>query len=118
MNIFIIHKSIAKQYMSLHNKIRYNKKLREYSKAGVVVFFFVFFLGIYIYYVNKASTLGYFYRQEKTKRDAMEFDYNIQAFDTTKIYEWLREKAMEGNRYLWADSNNFNLKNSLYEVTE
>ena len=104
--------------MSLHNKIRYNKKLREYSKAGVVVFFFVFFLGIYIYYVNKASTLGYFYRQEKTKRDAMEFDYNIQSFETTKIYEGLWVKAMEGNRYLGADSNYFNLQDSIYKVTE
>jgi hypothetical protein len=104
--------------MSLHNKIRYNKKLREYGKAGVVVFFFVFFLGVYIYYVNKASTLWYFYRQEKTKRDAMEFDYNIQAFETTKIYEWLRKKAMEWNRYLGADSRDFNIRKSLYEVTE
>ncbi len=87
MNIFIIHKSIAKQYMSLHNKIRYNKKLRERTKAGAVVFMFLFFLGVYIYYVNKASTLGYFYRQEKAKRDAMEFDYNIQSFETTKLYQ-------------------------------
>ncbi|MBP6086566.1 hypothetical protein KA478_05360 [Patescibacteria group bacterium] len=100
MNIFIIHKSIAKQYMSLQHKIRYNKKLVEYAKAGAVIFAFVFFLGVYIYYVNKASTLGYFYRQEKNKRDAADFDYNIQSFETTKIYEDLRKKTMEGNRYL------------------
>lgn len=104
--------------MSLHNKIRYNKKLLEYSKAWVVIFFFVFFLGIYIYYVNKASTLWYFYRQEKTKRDAMEFDYNIQSFETTKIYEGLWVKAMEWNRYLGANSNDFNLQDSIYKVTE
>lgn len=73
--------------MTLQHKIRYNKRLWEYTKAGAVAVVFFFFLGIYIYYVNKASTLGYFYRQEKEKRDAMEFDYNIQAFDTTKIYE-------------------------------
>ena len=104
--------------MSLHNKIRYNKKLREYTKAGVVVFFFVFFLGVYIYYVNKASTLWYFYRQEKNKRDAAEFDFNIQSFETTKKYEDLRQQAMTGSRYLWADSNAFSLKDSLYQVTQ
>lgn len=104
--------------MSLHNKIRYNKKLLEYSKAWVVIFFFLFFLGIYIYYVNKASTLWYFYRQEKTKRDAMEFDYNIQSFETTKIYEGLWVKAMEWNKYLGSNSNDFNLQDSIYRVTE
>ena len=79
---------------------------------------FFFFLGVYIYYVNKASTLWYFYRQEKEKRDAMEFDYNIQAFETTKIYETLWAKAMEWNKYLWSDSNVFSLKDFLYEVKE
>lgn len=104
--------------MSLHNKIRYNKKLRERTKAGAVVFMFLFFLGVYIYYVNKASTLGYFYRQEKAKRDAMEFDYNIQSFETTKLYQWLWENAMTWNRYLGTPSSEFSLQDWLYEVTE
>jgi hypothetical protein len=73
---------------------------------------------MYIYFVNKASTLGYFYRQEKNKRDAMEFEFNIQSFETTKKYQALRNEALTGNRYLGAKSSDFNLDNSLYKVVE
>lgn len=102
--------------MSLQNKVRYNKKLWEWTKASGVIFMFLVFLGTYIYFVNKASTLGYFYRQEKAKRDAMEFDYNIESFETTKIYQNLRQNAMTGNRYLNANSTEFSLNDNLYKV--
>lgn len=100
MNVLIIHKSIAKQYLVLQNKLRYSTKLTEYSKAGLVILVFLFCMGVYIYFVNQASTLGYFYTNEKKSRDAAQFSYNIQAFQTTKIYEDLRESVMTGNKYV------------------
>lgn len=116
MNIFIIHKSIAKQYMAFQNKLRYNKQLVEYAKAGVVVFFFLFFLGVYVYFINKASTLGYTFRQEQKKRDTAEFTYNIQAFDTTKSYETLWNSVMNEQKYLGSDSQRFSLKDIVYPM--
>lgn len=109
MNIFIIHKSIAKQYTALQNQIRYNKQLIEYAKAGGVILLFLFFLGVYIYFINKASTLGYFYRNEQKKRDTAEFQFNIQSFETTKAYNALRSTVMTGNKYLGSDSTYFSL---------
>lgn len=116
MNIFIIHKSIARQYTALQNKIRYNKQLIEYAKAGWVILVFLFFLGVYIYYINKASTLGYFYRNEQKKRDQAEFEFNIQAFETTKVYETLWDEIMVWNKYLGSDSKNFSLQNDIYPI--
>jgi hypothetical protein len=104
--------------MALQNKVRYNKKLIEYIKAGAVIAAFVFFLGVYIYYVNKASTLGYFYRNEQKTRDNMEFDYNIQSFETTKKYEQLWDSTMGGLKYLGSNSENFSLKDSQLLVQE
>lgn len=116
MNIFIIHRSIARQYTALQNKIRYNKQLIEYAKAGGVILVFLFFLGVYIYYINKASTLGYFYRNEQKKRDQAEFQFNIQAFETTKVYETLWDQIMTWSKYLGTDSKNFTLKESVYSI--
>jgi hypothetical protein len=116
MNIFIIHKSIAKQYMAFQNKIRYNKKLMEYSKAWAVIVIFLFFLGVYVYYINKASTLGYTFRQEQKKRDAAEFTYNIQAFQTTKAYQALRNSALQWPKYMGTDSKWFSLRDIVYTI--
>lgn len=116
MNIFIIHKSIAKQYLAFQSKLRYNKQFIEYAKAGVVIFFFLFFLGIYVYFINKASTLGYTFRQEQKLRDAAEFTYNIQAFDTTKTYETLWNSTMNNQKYLGSDSRSFTLRDIVYPM--
>lgn len=116
MNVLIIHKSIAKQYLALQNKIRYSQQFKEYSKSWLVILWFLFCLGIYIYFVNQASTLGYFYSQEKSTRDAAQFSYNIQAFETTRIYENLWKSVMEGNKYLGTPSTYFSLKNAIYPI--
>ncbi|MEI7477088.1 MAG: hypothetical protein WCJ81_00600 [bacterium] len=61
--------------------------------------------------------MGYFYKQEQQRLESAQFDFNIQSFETTKVYEQLRNSVLTGNVYLGSDSNTFSLSKTLLQVT-
>lgn len=56
---------------------------------------------IYIIYVNKASTFGYFHKEETEKLDTIMFDYNLVKLDVLDYEQKLRQKA--NNFDAWSD---------------
>jgi len=53
---------------------------------------------VYVVYVNKASTHGYFYRVESKKLDAVIFEHNLVKLDVMKEQQNLREKSTFSSR--------------------
>lgn len=48
---------------------------------------------IYVTYVNKASTFGYFHKVETKKLDAITFDYNLVKLDVLEYEQKLWNNA-------------------------
>jgi hypothetical protein len=59
-------------------------------KISTLVLGVIGFGMIYIVFVNKASTSGYFHKIESTKLDAIMFDYNLIKLDVMEAEKELR----------------------------
>ncbi len=119
MNKLPIAKSVAREYLKLQNRLRTNKRLVEYIKIGVIAGLFLFFGGVYIYFVNQGSTLGFFLRTEQRELDKIEFEYSLIALENAEKQKLLREKVMSGNKYLDSErqTRNFSLESIILKVT-
>lgn len=118
MNKIPIAKSVAREYLKLQNRLRTNKRLVEYIKVWVIAALFVFFGGVYIYFVNQGSTLGFFLRTEQRTLDKIEFEYSLIALENAEKQKQLWEKVMSGNKYLDSErqTKNFSLESIILKV--
>lgn len=118
MNKIPIAKSVAREYLKLQNRLRTNKRLVEYIKIWVIAALFVFFGGVYIYFVNQGSTLGFFLRTEQRTLDKIEFEYSLIALENAEKQKQLWEKVMSGNKYLDSErqTKNFSLESIILKV--
>ena len=118
MNKLPIAKSVAREYLKLQKRLRTNKKLVEYIKIWVIGALFLFFLGVYIYFVNQGSTLGFFLREEQRTLDKIEFEYSLIAIQNTEKQKMVRESVMSGNKYLDSEkqTKNFTLDSIIFTV--
>lgn len=118
MNKIPIAKSVAREYLLLQNKLRANKKLVEYIKVGAIGGLVLFFIGVYVYFVNQGSTLGFFLREEQKDLDKIEFDYSLIALQNTDEQKGVWENAMSGNKYLDSerDTKDFTLDKIVMKI--
>lgn len=100
MNKLPIAKSVAREYLKLQQRLRTNKKLVEYLKIGAIGGLTLFFIGVYIYFVNQWSTLGFFLREQQKDLDKIEFNYSLIAIKNTEEQKKVWENVMSGNKYL------------------
>lgn len=118
MNKLPIAKSVAREYLKLQKRLRTNKKLVEYIKVGIIGGLFLFFTGVYIYFVNQGSTLGFFLREQQRELDKIEFEYSLIAIENTEYQRALWENVMSGNKYLDSEKEtvNFSLDKIILRV--
>ena len=118
MNKLPIARSVAREYLKLQQRLRTNKKLVEYIKIGSIAALTLFFIGVYIYFVNQGSTLGFFLRQQQKDLDKIEFNYSLIAIKNTEEQKIVWEKVMSGNKYLDSEreTRNFNLNQIIMKV--
>lgn len=78
----------------------------------------LFFIGVYIYFVNQGSTLGFFLRQQQRDLDKIEFEYSLIAIKNTEEQKSVWESVMSGNKYLDSEreTHNFTLDKILMKV--
>lgn len=78
----------------------------------------LFFIGVYIYFVNQGSTLGFFLRQQQKDLDKIEFEYSLIAIKNTEEQKKVWETVMSGNKYLDSerDTHNFTLNKIIMKV--
>jgi len=74
---FVQTNSLTKAYSGLILKYRRYNSTMEFVKVGLLVTFLVLACGLYLYYVNRSSTRGYFLRQENQKLSTISFNYEI-----------------------------------------
>lgn len=118
MNKLPIAKSVAREYLRLQKRLRTNKKLVEFLKIGALRGVTLFFIGVYIYFVNQGSTLGFFLRQEQRELEKIEFNYSLIAIQSVQEQKLVREQVMSGNKYMNSevDTPNFSLEKILMKV--
>lgn len=118
MNKLPIAKSVAREYLKLQKKLRTNKKLVEYMKVWVIGALLLFFIGVYIYFVNQGSTLGFFLREQQRDLDKIEFNYSLIAIKNTEEQKTVREAVMSGNKYLDSEMQTkfFSLDNIILKI--
>lgn len=118
MNKLPIAKSVAREYLSLQKRLRANKKLVEFMKIGAIGAMTLFFIGVYIYFVNQGSTLGFFLRQEQRELEKIEFNYSLIAIQSVQEQKIVREQVMSGNKYMNSevDTPSFSLEKILMKI--
>jgi len=118
MNKLPIAKSVAREYLKLQKRLRTNKKLVEYIKIWVIGWLLLFFIGVYIYFVNQWSTLGFFLREEQRTLDRIEFEYSLIAIENTERQKAVRETVMSGNKYLDSEqqTRDFSLEKIILKI--
>ncbi|MBP6910898.1 hypothetical protein KBC03_04900 [Patescibacteria group bacterium] len=79
----------------------------------------LFFIGVYIYFVNQGSTLGFFLREQQRDLDKIEFNYSLIAIKNTEEQKNVRETVMSGNKYLNSElqTKNFSLDSIIMRVS-
>lgn len=95
MNTWEARHNVQKFVFQTYEKIKYKSKKYDdlfcIMKLGVLGLAIVVFGMMYIVYVTKASTRGYFYRVEATKLAQVKFEYNLTNL-----------KVMEHKERLWS----------------
>lgn len=78
----------------------------------------LFFIGVYIYFVNQGSTLGFFLREQQRDLDKIEFNYSLIAIKNTEEQKTVREAVMSGNKYLDSEMQTkfFSLDNIILKI--
>jgi hypothetical protein len=66
---------------SLKGKAAQHKQKLPFLKLGWALLALIVTMMLYITYVNKASTDGYFYKVERNKVDEIKFAYNLVKLD-------------------------------------
>ncbi len=119
MNKLPIAKSVAREYLKLQKRLRTNKRLVEYIKVWAIGGLLLFFIGVYIYFVNQGSTLGFFLREQQRDLDKIEFNYSLIAIKNTEEQKNVRETVMSGNKYLNSElqTKNFSLDSIIMRVS-
>ncbi len=119
MNKLPIAKSVAREYLKLQKRLRTNKKLVEYIKIWAIGGLLLFFIGVYIYFVNQGSTLWFFLREQQRDLDKIEFNYSLIAIKNTEEQKNVRETVMSGNKYLNSElqTKNFSLDSIIMRVS-
>ncbi len=118
MNKLPIAKSVAREYLKLQQRLRSNKRLVEYLKIGAIGGLTLFFIGVYIYFVNQWSTLGFFLREQQKDLDKIEFNYSLIAIKNTEEQKKVWENVMSGNKYLDSerDTRSFSLDQIVMKI--
>lgn len=78
----------------------------------------MFFIGVYIYFVNQGSTLGFFLREQQRDLDKIEFNYSLIAIQNTEQAKDVWEGVMSGNKYLDSEkqTKDFSLNQIIFKV--
>lgn len=74
---FIPTSSIKKTYDGLILKYKKHDSTIELLKVGILATAFIATGLIYLYYINRSSTEGYFLRQENNKLNTISFNFEV-----------------------------------------
>ncbi|PJA48013.1 MAG: hypothetical protein CO170_04005 [candidate division SR1 bacterium CG_4_9_14_3_um_filter_40_9] len=92
---FVPTSSLRKAYSGLILKYRRYDSTIEFLKVGALVAVLVFSSLMYLLYVNRSSTRGYFLRQENQKLSTIQFDFEI--LKTTLLdYKHMNRETIQG----------------------
>ncbi|HMT26924.1 MAG TPA: hypothetical protein PKD96_01345 [Candidatus Absconditabacterales bacterium] len=84
-------------------------KTIDLMKRGVLGLGFLMSFGIYVFYVNAASTKGYYLRKESKKLEKIEFDRNILTLDVVQAEKQLRDSIQSSPRKTEFEQINTNI---------
>lgn len=84
---------------SIKGRARQHKEKMPLLKLGAAITVLVLLMLVYVTYVNKASTFGYFYKVESQNLDTITFQYNLVKLD-----------VLEQQQQLWQQVNTFDAR--------
>ena len=92
---FALAQSVSKQYLSMQQSMRRNKKLVSSAKLLVVSVIFLGVLGVYASNITIASTKGYFHKQETRRNDDLVFERSIVQLDILHLEKKLLNQLQD-----------------------
>ena len=78
---------------SIKGRAKKHQEKMPLLKIGAAVAALMILMLIYVTYVNKASTYGYFYKVESQELDDITFQYNLVKLDVLEHQQALRNQS-------------------------
>ncbi|MFZ2151406.1 MAG: hypothetical protein WAZ12_01045 [Candidatus Absconditicoccaceae bacterium] len=92
---FTSKNAINQTYASLLNKYRTYQGIIDIIKIGGLALTLLFFMLIYLYFINKSSTQGYFLRQANNDLNTIKFKYEIVKTNVLNYKQQNRQEMHE-----------------------
>ena len=102
---FALAQSVSKQYLSMQQSMRRNKKLVSSAKLLTVSVIFLWVLGVYASNITIASTKWYFHRQETRKHDELTFERSIVQLDILQLEKKLLNQLQDNGSRRYGSSD-------------
>ena len=97
MNKVAFLTSISKQYLTIQQSMRRNKKTMSTVKLVLVSLVFLFAMGYYAKEINELSTKGYFLKQEMKELEQLAFKEHIVELDVLLLERKLWDTVSQEN---------------------
>ncbi len=95
---FTSKNAINQTYASLLNKYRTYQWIIDIIKIGWLALILLFFMLIYLYFINKSSTQWYFLRQANNDLNTIKFKYEIVK---TNVLNYKQQNRQEMHETFW-----------------
>lgn len=92
-------------YTSILKKIQQHQYMSEFVKLWGLISMFLLTVGLYLYYINASSTLGYYLRQEERSLSNKKFEYNALLLERLQLQQNLWNKLSTQTQWLTLSDN-------------
>lgn len=100
---FIPIASVSKDFFDLLEKTKRQKKTVSFTKLIIVSVICFFVVALYAWWVNQASTRGYYLKQENKNYDSLVFKRSIAQLDTLQLERKLYDTILQGRKTWYED---------------
>lgn len=104
MNKIVLLKNISKQYLSVKQSMRTNKKAVSMFKLALVSLICLWVFWFYAYTVTSSSTKWYFLAQKEKIKKEKEFEYSIAKLDILQLEQKLYQSVQDNQSNFWYDN--------------
>ena len=110
---FTSKNAINQTYASLLNKYRTYQWIIDIIKIGWLALILLFFMLIYLYFINKSSTQWYFLRQANNDLNTIKFKYEIVK---TNVLNYKQQNRQEMHETFWNSNRVVDIRATIVSI--
>lgn len=110
---FTSKNAINQTYASLLNKYRTYQWIIDIIKIGGLALTLLFFMLIYLYFINKSSTQWYFLRQANNDLNTIKFKYEIVK---TNVLNYKQQNRQEMHETFWNSNRVVDIRATIVSI--